>query len=162
LPQNNVEVNDYRNVTLIRKAVTNRTAKIKLYLSKESSGQHSILTKNEGRRFIEISAIRLDDYFKNYDGEIDLIKLDIEGAEGLAVRGMSRILETNVKIITEFFPALIRKSGVKPREYLDFLINRGYTLYYINGQENKIDAVTVNEVAQICRGKTKINLLCLK
>jgi len=82
LLKKNVEINGYKNVELVQKAVSNKNGKIKLYLSEENSGDHRIYNSHDGRKFIEVEAIRLDDYFKNYNGAIDFIKMDIQGAEG--------------------------------------------------------------------------------
>jgi len=130
----NVEINGYKNVVLIKKAVSNKTGKIKLYISEIGSKDHKIYDLNSGRHFIEIESIRLDDYFKDYDGKIDLIKMDIQGAEPSAIQGMAGLLNKNkdVKIITEFAPSLIKKSGAKPEEYLKALMEHGFKLYDIN------------------------------
>lgn len=89
----NVELNGYKNVVLVQKAASNKTGKLKLYLSEDNSADHKIYDSHEGRQSTEIEATRLDDYFKNYNGEINLIKMDIEGAEGGAIQGMSSLLQ---------------------------------------------------------------------
>jgi len=82
LLKKNVEMNGYKNVELVQKAVSNKTGKIKLYLCEDNKGDHRIYNSHDGRQSIEIEAIRLDDYFKNYNGAVDFIKMDIQGAEG--------------------------------------------------------------------------------
>ena len=88
-------MNGYRNITLVEKAVSNRNGKNKLYISENSTGIHRIYDTRDGRKFIEIESIRLDDYFKSYNGRIDWIKIDIEGAEWAAIQGMPLLLEKN-------------------------------------------------------------------
>jgi len=90
LLKKNVEINNYQNVILEEKAVSDKNGRIKLFLSEGSSGLHRIYKyKLEGERnFIEVESIKLDDYFKNYDRDINWIKIDIEGAEWLALQGM--------------------------------------------------------------------------
>jgi len=157
----NVKANGYNNVTLVQKAVSNKTGKIKLYLSEDNTGDHGIYDSHNGRQSIEIEAIQLDDYFKSYEGKIDFIKIDIQGAEALAIQGMSSLLRKNrAKIITEFEPPALKKSGIEPREYLDLLVKHGFKLYHINDRENKIELITIDKIMQICGGST--NLLCLK
>jgi len=82
LLKKNVEINGYRNVILAQKAVSNKTGKIRLYLSEVNKGDHRIYDSHDGRKSIEIETIRLDDYFKNYNVRIDFIKMDVQGAEG--------------------------------------------------------------------------------
>jgi len=83
----NVEINGYKNVELVQRAVSNKTGKIKLYLCEDNTGDHRIYDLHDERKSIEIEAIRLDDYFKNYNGAVDFIKMDIQGAEGGQFKG---------------------------------------------------------------------------
>jgi hypothetical protein len=59
-----------------------------------------------GEKTIEVEVICLDDYFKNYSGKIDFIKMDIQGSEAGATQGMINLLNKNknVKIISKFWP----------------------------------------------------------
>jgi hypothetical protein len=118
-----------------------------------------------GRKSIKIDAIRLDDYFKNYKGRIDFIKMDIEGAEGLALEGMSNLLKKNkkVKIFTEFQPFGLATSGISPEKYLSLLLDRGYKLYQLDEQKQKIKPVNISKLVKTFTPKKKnhANLLCL-
>ena len=69
--EKNIQLNNYQNVTLIQKFVSNKS------------------TTNSG-----IQSIALDDYFQQ-SNSINLIKMDIEGAEVRAVEGMKQLLENN-------------------------------------------------------------------
>lgn len=124
-------MNGYKNVILVQKAVSNKTGKLKLYLSEDNPGDHRIYNSHDGRKSFEIEAIRLDDYFKDYDGKIDFIKMDIQGAEGWAIQGMLNLLKKNktVKIVSEFWPIGLKRSGIEPDEYLKLLIELGFKLY---------------------------------
>ena len=130
--EKNVKVNGYNNVILVQKAISNKTGKLKLHLW--DSASHSICDSHGSHQSIIIEGIRLDDYFENYDGNIDFIKMDIEGAENWAIQGMPSLLakNKNVKIMTEFNPPKLTRAGVEPEEYLGLLTERGFKLYYIN------------------------------
>lgn len=145
LLKKNVETNDYKNVVLVQKAVSNKTGRIKLFLCEDNKGDNRIYNSHDGRQSIEIEAIRLDDYFENYNGKIDFIKMDIQGAEGGAIQGMSNLLEENknVKIISEFWPIGLKRFGIEPKEHLNLLLKYGFKLYEINEQEKKIEVVNI-------------------
>jgi FkbM family methyltransferase len=64
---------------------------------------------------------------------IDTIKMDIEGFEPFALKGMTTIIETHRPLlITEFSPWHIEhRCGLHPKEYLDQLTSHGYRLSII-------------------------------
>ncbi len=166
LLKKNVEINGYRNVILVQKAVSNKTEKIRLYLSEENEADHRIYNSHDGRQFIEIEAIRLDDYFKNYNGKIDFIKMDIQGAEGGAIQGMPLLLQktNNLKMVTEFWPIGFKRFGIKPEEYLKLLLKHGFKLYLINEQKKEIEAITnISKLLKIftLEKENHTNLLCI-
>jgi len=162
LLEKNVKANSYKNVSLVQKAVSNKTGRTNEYLGEGDSGDHRIYDPHDGRKSIEIEAIRLDDYFKSYGGKIDFIKMHVQGAEALVIEGMPQLLQQNqnVKIITHFWPMGLRKCGFKPEEYLKILIGYGFKIYLIN--ENKIEPIAINELMQLCTEEDFKNLVCLR
>jgi FkbM family methyltransferase len=160
----NVEINGYQNVTLIQKAVSNETNKVKLYL--HNSVENSIVEINNGHPYIEIDTVRLDDYLDNNNLDINLIKIDIEGAEGKALQGMTHLLEKNraVKIITEFRPIALEQSGICSEEFLKLLMELGFKLYEINEQEKEIIPVNTSKLLEryTPEKEDSTNLLCVR
>jgi len=74
-----------------------------------------------------INLVRVDDIVPP-NVPIHVIKIDIEGSEPAAMKGMKRILTRDRPIIfTEFNPKALEKvCRVQAGEYLDFLKNHGY------------------------------------
>jgi len=119
----NIEVNSYKNVVAVRKAAFSRTGKVDLLLSQYSAA-HSLYhpvnlyqTVNSADAIV-VDAISLDEFFENRDCSIDVIKMDIQGAEMAAVMGMSQTLKKNdnLKIFTEFWPSGLQRSEFSARE----------------------------------------------
>lgn len=167
LLKKNVEINGYKNVELIQKAVSNKTGKAKLYLCEDNSGDNRIYDSHDGRRFVEIETIRLDDYFKNYTGLINFIKMDTQGAEGKAIKGMTNLIKKNknIKIVTEFWPFGLKKFGTNPKNYLMLLKNFGFSLYEIEKEEGEIKPSSISELTKkyiIPQNDNFANLLCIK
>ena len=76
--------------------------------------------------------IRLDDYFLQQGADPDLIKMDIDGAEMLALRGMSRILEeTKPDLLLEVHPAMLPTLGSSASKVCDLLRGFNYLFYLI-------------------------------
>jgi len=165
LLKKNVEINSYRNVILVQKAVSNKTGKIRLYLSEKSSADHRIYDLHDNRKSIEIEVIRLDDYFKNYNGRINFIKIDVQAAEGGVIQGMPLILQKNkdLKILTEFWPLGLVRFGKTPEKFLKLLIKHNFKIYRINEHENKIEHTNIAELLEIYtpEKRNQTNLLCV-
>ena len=166
LLKKNIKINGYRNVILVQKAVSNKSGKLKLYLCEDNPGDHRIYNSHDSRKSVEIEAIRLDDYFKDYDGKIDFIKMDIQGAEGGAIQGMLNLLKKNktIKIVSEFWPVGLKRFGIDPDEYLKLLIEFGFRLYEVNEQEKKIKPVNIPKLLEIytLEKENETNLLCIR
>ena len=81
--------------------------------------------------------IVLDRYFLSEGRDPDLIKIDIDGAEMSALRGMSRILkETKPNMLLEVHPAYLPNFGSSASEVFEFLSARGYKLFEIEDFRN--------------------------
>ena len=165
LLKRNVELNNYKNVVLVQKAVSDKNGKIKLYLSKNNKAHHSVFNQLGSDQFIEIDAIKLDDYFKD-SNNIDFIKIDVEGAEYDVFNGMQKTLNKNknLKIITEFCPAWLEKCDRNPGEYLEELMEQGFKFYNINERKKKINLIGVSKLLDEYPPNRwrHTNLLCVK
>lgn len=166
LLRKNVEKGGYRNVILVQKAVSNKTGRIRLYLSEYHKDDQRIYDSHDGRKSIEIEAIRLDDYFKNYNGGIDFIKMDVQGAEGKVIQGMPSLLQKagTLKIITEFWPLGLKTCGTEPEEYPKLLQKHGFKLYHVNEGKKKIEPAHIAELLEtyIPEKENYTDLLCIR
>jgi len=74
----------------------------------------------------EVRAVKLDDFLK--DRPVDVIKMDIEGFEPYAVRGMHDLLARHRPVLfLEFAPTNLRLFGnTAPEDFLRDLVSRGY------------------------------------
>ncbi len=135
LLKKNVEINGYKNVVLVQKAATDIPGKIKLYLS-EGRADNRIYDSYDGRKSIEIESINLDNYFKDSSEKIDFIKIDVQGAEGRVIQGMSLTLQKNkdIEIMIEFWPIGLKMSGILAEELINLLQKYQFKLYYFSGE----------------------------
>ena len=105
-----------------------QNGEIKLYKSTTNSADHrTYYSKDEpDREFQSVQCITLDDYAENNNiiDKINFIKMDIQGNEYSAIKGMKKIIEKNKKlsIITEFCPYFLAQVGLKNEEFLNLLL----------------------------------------
>ena len=154
----NVAENGYKNVTLVRKAVSNVAGLARLALVDGNPGLNHLAAGRVRTRTAEIETVRLDDHFARYEGRIDFIKMDVEGAESFALEGMRSLLDRHprVKLLTEFIPAYVRNVGGDPEQYLRLLLDRGFDLF-----EVRHDIQRVIDPLSLLRPDTATNLYCV-
>ena len=128
------------NVTIERKAVSDKTGKINFYISKDLNVDHQSYDSGEGRDCEEANAISLDDYFFD-NTKIDFIKIDIQGYEPIALKGMSKIMRQTGKmtVFGELWPYGLQKAGSNAEEYLNFFKNHGFKIKFFE------DGIDYNE-----------------
>ena len=85
------------------------------------------------------SSLVLDDILQN-EGRIDMIKIDIEGHEPRALRGMIETVRKHRPVIfSEFNPDGIRElSDIEPGEYFQMLQGEGYSISVIELDGNEL------------------------
>lgn len=95
-------------------------------------GSNGGFIESEGEALLDPTAIvvpvaPLDDLV---DGPVDLVKIDVEGAEALVMSGAHRIIdERRPTVISEFSQEMLnRVSGVKALDYLQGWIDKGYEI----------------------------------
>ena len=98
----NTKLNNLKNTTLINKALSDKKGKLKLYLAKGNWG-HLSLVEKVGEKYEEVEVDTLDNILKELKiSKVDLIKIDVEGAENLVLKGaLETLKKSHPKIIFE-------------------------------------------------------------
>ncbi|UCB43081.1 MAG: FkbM family methyltransferase [Dehalococcoidales bacterium] len=162
----NVEANGYENVVLVPKAVSDTSGKVRLFLEKDANMRwSSIYDIHESSGSLEVDTIAIDDFLAtSYDGAVDFIKLDIEGAELAALRGMAGLVKKGgeLKIVAEFRPSLLERAGVSPEDFLNFFTDNGFQLYYANEIHGEVRPSDKAGIIRFCENYSATNLLCVR
>lgn len=102
----NLKLNSNENIKLVSSAVAEKSGETTFFV--HSSGGMGKLSGSSGSDYnhpnsINVEAISIDEFiFKDNNSQPQLIKMDIEGGEVLALRGMSRLLkETRPVLLIE-------------------------------------------------------------
>ena len=155
----NILKNNIQNIHPFQKAVSDKNGSIKLFISKEHRGDHKIFETDDKRPSITVDQVSIDDFLKD-KRKIDLIKMDIQGAEHLALEGLKHTIAGNkdIIIITEFSPELLRESGGNPEDFLDRLISMGFKIRLIDEKNKILKPIESNKLIHMCKGARYENL----
>lgn len=166
LLRRNVELNGYSNVTLVNQAVGETSGYLKLYLSDVNAGDHRTYESAGNRRAITIPCTSIDDYFKGQERKLDFIKMDIQGFECRALRGMRDTLEScgDLKLTAEFWPYGLVRAGDSPRELIRLLELNRFKLYDIDERTGSVGPVDVAKLLASYDHNTEnfTNLFCVR
>ena len=160
----NIELNGYDNVVAVQKAVSNVAGKVRLFLDKKDTGAHTIYQPDDEREFTEVESVILDDFFKDKEHPINVIKMDVEGAEMAVFSGMSRIIREseNLKMFVEFYFPGMKRAGNAPREFARRLLEDYHFSILAIGEYTKdrkyLKINKVDELMDLCKGERAANL----
>jgi FkbM family methyltransferase len=141
LLKDNVNLNNFTNITIHPIGLSDQKSSLPIYTSSESSlhsGVHeglSTLYATESRNEFQ-EEIRLEIFDEIYEDtltRLDFIKIDIEGAELFALKGMHKHIEKfKPQILIELSEETFEAAGYTVKDMLDFLGSFGYKAYRIN------------------------------
>jgi FkbM family methyltransferase len=166
LLQKNIAVNGITNIVSEAKAVGAKSGRIQLYESETDNVDHATYAGDTRSRAIDVAQVSLDDYFRDQDIDIRLIKMDVQGAEPTVLAGMEKTLakHPSIRIISEFWPYGMDRAGHCPATFLARLAEFGFMMHEIQDRGGVPECV---EPAQLLErypveGQRFANLLCVK
>lgn len=109
------------------------------------------LPAEEGEaRAVSVEVVRLDDVVPKAQ-RLDVVKIDVEGAELDVLAGMSRLLKANadLAIIAEYGPSHLKRVGVSPKDWMDAFRAEGFTPYAISELDGACSKVTLKDLAKV-------------
>jgi FkbM family methyltransferase len=128
------------NVEAVNAAAWRRSGYVDLELSTHNSGDHRVVEQagegeHEGGRSAAVMAVALDDILPP-DAGIDVVKVDTQGRDHVAVEGMSAMIgRSRPLLLVEFWPEGIADLGDKPGTALDLYRSLGLRIAVLGAPE---------------------------
>ena len=134
----NVAENDFQDqVRIIPKAVGRKKDCLSFDPGPNSSSGQGSLALSNANRSISVDQTSLDTFFGASDAVIDVLKIDIEGADTWALEGAQRLLESHRirDIFFEQYPLLMNRLGINSDRSHKLLATHGYEIEQLSPNE---------------------------
>lgn len=131
----NIALNGYDNIVPVQKAVSNQPGTATFYIHPNQVG-HSFYPETLGRSktAITVETTTLDQFLAEQGWPpVQMVKMDIEGAEPAALAGMTEVLTRckDLWLIFEYIPRILLRAGEDPRQLLEKVRGLGFTIQNI-------------------------------
>ena len=159
----NLDSPRYANVEVVPSAISDREGTIKLFVSPGHSNHSLIEGFTPADGVLEIPTVSVDGFAAQRGiREIDFIKMDIEGAETMALNGMRETVRQSPRLalLAECNPLALRTAGTTAADYLRLIENVGLEPLTI------LDDATLGPLPDVAEIEASIslyvNLLCVR
>jgi FkbM family methyltransferase len=139
----NVQENELDEIVVVRsEAVSDQNGSAELSIADINKGSHSIIKSKKPQNVVEVPTVKIDNVIND---KIDLIKVDVEGAEDKVVAGMEQILSKYAPtVILEYNPKLWDRDI---RDTFGPLSDAGLSPYELQ-QGGEVKKKTINDILQ--------------
>jgi FkbM family methyltransferase len=167
LLRQNVEYNGLQSIVrLEQKALTSSDSTFEFAVVPHEPMRSSMFV-NPGTtgKMIRVSGVRLDDYIEAHSlPSVDVIKLDLEGAEPFALAAMAKSLLTARLLVFEVNGPLLNQLGVEPLDLVRRVAELGSfkQISFVDEQENRTYAWNPEHFQMVLREREIVDILCTK
>lgn len=167
LLRQNVKSNGLQSIVrLEEKALTNSNGTFEFAVLPHEPMRSSLFA-NPGPtgKTIRVSGVRLDDYVEAQGLQsVDIIKLDLEGAEPLALAGMEKSLLTARLLVFEVNGPHLNQLGVEPLDLVRRITEQGSfkQISFVDEQENRTYTWNPEHFQLVLRDREIVDIVCTK
>jgi FkbM family methyltransferase len=130
-------LNGFDNITVNNTAVGDQNGHVNFSISEDSAYSSMIDTGRVSEKVnVSVPILRLDDYIKTAKTpKVDILKIDVEGAEAQVLDGAKALLQNSAKrpriIMVELFDGNLLGFGSSKEEIISTLSEWGYTAHIV-------------------------------
>ncbi len=156
LLQHNLAINGITNAEPVRAAAGRASGEASLFLSDVNQGDHRLYRNEERAEAVTVRTFALDDWFRNRDPRIDLVKMDTQGSEVGILEGMSALLGENqrrMSLILEYWPFGLRGAGDSAERLVEILAAYDFAASTIDEWTRLVRPVSWQQLLDDARGR---------
>jgi FkbM family methyltransferase len=157
IAQENFALNDLTNrIEVINVLIGEHSGNVIDFFWAHDSGGASIFKGRLGHNYaIKKDTLALDDFCKRTNVKPEFIKIDVEGAEGLVLRGASQLLRTyKPAVVVELHGWQEMTVAVNAKSIVDLIEDVNYKMIYLRTRQQIEDVSILSN-----RGRTHVLLL---
>jgi FkbM family methyltransferase len=135
------------NVQVHKAVAADKAGSVRLRRNEVHPGDHKISTSGDG---IEISALTIDDVAKQYAGlPVSLIKIDVQGAELLVLRGATEVMRRHRPVFfVELLESALQEFGASVANVIELMRREGYVMQTL-GDDGAVSPLTEGDLADL-------------
>lgn len=154
LLEENVALNKYgERVTACRAALAADSGTGSLYLSRDNLGDHQLHEEEPGRDCVPVLLEVGAEWFRARESRLDLVKVDVQGAEQAVVEGLFPLLSASgpqLRILLELTPGSLRQAGSSGRALVEQLAVLGLPFHIVDHLEQQLVPTDAEALATWC------------
>jgi FkbM family methyltransferase len=140
----NIHLNKINNIQYFNQAISDENSFIQIHVGNDENWGMSSINEHEHLSGVveKVKSETLDNFCKEHNiANIDLVKIDVEGAEFKVLKGMTAVIEKfKPEVLIEILDQHLNKQNVSSTDIFNFFWERGYQAFTIikNGELNPI------------------------
>ncbi|KKI50389.1 FkbM family methyltransferase [Christensenella hongkongensis] len=129
---------NYKKIHTYNLAVAEKE-KIVAFGVNETMNGHNSMFPEGGSKEITVNAVAIDEFLP--DLKVDMVKIDVEGAEPFVLEGMIKTIKNNpnIKILMEFGRNNFIRAGLEPENILDQILEIGLKIKIISEETGVLE-----------------------
>jgi hypothetical protein len=114
------------------------------------SSLYALPEEDGAGREISVQVTQLDDVIAK-GARLDVVKIDVEGAELDVLAGMGRILSENpdIALVAEYGPSHLARIGITPKAWFKAFTDAGFVAYAISEPSGVCRKVTSSDLKDV-------------
>ncbi len=153
----------YSNVQTFQQAIADKIGSLNFYEITGSTMCHTIIPTDNADK-IAVSATTIDHFIEEQKIKVvNIIKIDIEGGEPLAFKGMARLFREakDLSILMEYNPSALQSGNFDSFEFLKSLTENGFNIFQILNK-GELKPLTLSHIQDLKFYRTGFANLLLK